>query len=75
MRYLFGDTGSPSDASVIFEEPHSNNMSSSRVAQGAAFEIPESLWPLIQGRKITYKDFSELSPLDQLQALRVCLFK
>ena len=41
------------------------------MAEGDPFEIPESLWPLVQGRNIIYKDFSELSVQEQLEALGV----
>ena len=70
MRHFFDDTGSPSDASVVFEEPY-NNISNNKMAEGDPFEIPESLWPLVQGRNIIYKDFSELSVQEQLEALGV----
>lgn len=70
MRQFLHDTGSPSDANVIFDEPY-NNISRNKMAEGDAFEIPESLWPRVQGRNIVYKDFSELSVREQLEALGV----
>jgi hypothetical protein len=72
MRQFFDDTGSPSDASVISEQSY-NNFSDVKIAGADAFDIPESLWPMIQGREIIYKDFSELTPQEQQEALQVCL--
>ena len=72
MRKFFDDPGAPSDGGAIFEQSY-NNISDERTAGADAFDIPESLWPMIQGREIIYKDFSELSLQEQREALRVGL--
>ncbi|CAB4030037.1 Hypothetical predicted protein, partial [Paramuricea clavata] len=68
MRHFFDDTGSPSDASLTSDQSY--NFSDVKIAGADAFDIPESLWSMIQGREIIYKDFNELTPQKQLEALQ-----
>ena len=72
LRKFFDTTGEPSDASEMAEQSY-NNISDVRITGGDAFDIPDSLWPVIQGRRIIYKDFDELSPREQREALGVGL--
>lgn len=73
IKMLFDpDIGRPSDANVVSEQSY-NNISQETIAEAEAFDIPESLWPVLQGRDITYKDFFELSMREQQEALLVCI--
>ena len=72
IRHFLDDTGSPSDAGVLAEQSY-NNISDIKIAGGKAFDIPESLLSVIQGREIIYKDFNELSAQEQQEALTVRL--
>lgn len=74
MREFLDDTRSPSDGSVVSKELYYNtsNRGDVKMAAGAPFKIPEGLWPMIQGRKIIYKDFNELGSLKQQELLGVC---